>query len=158
MQSVAGMFGLFGRRRKSLSSAATKRRLTSAAQADIAESEADIARLHLQVEDIKSQMEQDADALTEQWTNAAGDIQQTKIAPKKTDIDVQLVALAWAPSWEVTYEDAAAAPAPTACRRIRGSSKRRPYTILPPRDARHLGSAGRFRGRSPCHRSAPMVH
>jgi hypothetical protein len=50
-------------------------------------------------------MAQDADALTEQWTSAAADIQKTKIAPKKTDIDVQMVALAWTPTWEVTYED-----------------------------------------------------
>jgi uncharacterized protein YpmB len=57
------------------------------------------------VEDVKSQMEEDANALTEQWTGAATDIQVTKIAPKKTDIDVQMVALAWAPIWEVTYED-----------------------------------------------------
>ena len=105
LESVAGMFGLFGRRKKSLSSAATKRRMTSSAQADVAESEADIARLQAQVEDVKSQMAQDADALTEQWTSAAADIQVTKIAPKKTDIDVQMVALAWAPNWEVTYED-----------------------------------------------------
>ena len=48
---------------------------------------------------------EDADALTEQWTSAAADIQTTKIAPKKTDIDVQMVALAWTPNWEVTYED-----------------------------------------------------
>ena len=47
----------------------------------------------------------DANALTEQWTSAAADIQKTKIAPKKSDIDVQMVALAWAPTWEVTYED-----------------------------------------------------
>jgi hypothetical protein len=106
IETVAGMFGLFGRRKKSLSSAATKRRLTSAAHADIAASEADIARFQAQVEDVKSQMEQDANALTEQWTTAAADIQKTKIAPKKTDIDVQMVALAWAPNWEVTYEDA----------------------------------------------------
>jgi hypothetical protein len=99
------MFGLFGARKKSLSSMATKRRLASAAHANIAESEADIARLQAQVDDVKSQMAQDADALTEQWTSAAADIQKTKIAPKKTDIDVQMVALAWAPSWEVTYED-----------------------------------------------------
>ncbi len=105
LESVAGMFGLFGRRKKNLSSAATKRRLTSAAHANIAESEADIARLQAQMEDVKSQMAQDADALTEQWTGAAADIQVTKLAPKKTDIDVQMVALAWAPTWEVTYED-----------------------------------------------------
>ena len=105
LETVAGMFGLFGRRKKSLSSAATKRRMASTAKANVAESEADIARLQAQVEDVKSQMEQDADALTEQWTSAAADIQKTKIAPKKTDIDVQMVALAWTPNWEVTYED-----------------------------------------------------
>ncbi len=105
LETVAGMFGLFGRRKKSLSSAATKRRMASTAKANVAESEADIARLQAQVEDIKSQMAQDADALTEQWTSAAADIQKTKITPKKTDIDVQMVALAWTPTWEVTYED-----------------------------------------------------
>jgi hypothetical protein len=105
LETVAGMFGLFGRRKKSLSSAATKRRMASTAKANVAESEADIARLQAQVEDVKSQMEEDANALTEQWTGAATDIQVTKIAPKKTDIDVQIVALAWAPNWEVTYED-----------------------------------------------------
>ena len=75
LETVAGMFGLFGRRKKSLSSAATKRRMASTAKANVAESEADIARLQAQVEDVKSQMEQDADALTEQWTSAAADIQ-----------------------------------------------------------------------------------
>jgi hypothetical protein len=105
LESVAGMFGLFGARKKSLSGMATKRRLASAAHANIAESEADIARLQAQVDDVKSQMAQDADALTEQWTSAAADIQTTKIAPKKTDIDVQMVALAWTPNWEVTYVD-----------------------------------------------------
>jgi hypothetical protein len=105
LETVAGLFGLFGRRKKSLTSAATKRRMASTAKANVAESEADIARLQAQVEDVKSQMEQDADALTEQWTSAAADIQTTKIAPKKTDIDVQMVALAWTPNWEVTYED-----------------------------------------------------
>ena len=106
LETVAGMFGLFGRRKKSLSSAATKRRMASTAKANVAESEADIARLQAEVEDVKSQMEQDADALTEQWTSAAANIQVTKISPKKSDIDVQMVALAWVPNWEVTYEDA----------------------------------------------------
>ncbi len=121
LESVAGMFGLFGRRKRlSMSGAATKRRMASTAKANVAESEADIARFQAQVEDIKSQMAQDADALTEQWTAAAADIQVTKIAPKKTDIDVQMVALAWTPNWEVTYEDS---PRPRSHRRRAGVSR-----------------------------------
>jgi len=106
--SVVGMLGLFGGRksRSGVSTAATKRRMTSTAQANMAESKADIARYQAQIDDLKSQMEQDANDLTEQWSKAADDLQQAKIAPKKTDIDVQMVALAWAPAWEVTYEDA----------------------------------------------------
>ena len=58
------------------------------------------------IEALQHDLEEDASALTQQWDEAVNDIQQAKIAPKKTDIDVQLVALAWAPTWEVTYEDA----------------------------------------------------
>jgi hypothetical protein len=123
LATVAGAIGVLGRRSgslRSLSTAATKRRMTSSAKADIAESEAAVARLQADMETLKSDMEQEADQLTQQWAAAADDIQQTRIVPKKADIAVQMVALAWAPSWQVTYEDARgrsrteAAPAYTA--------------------------------------------
>jgi hypothetical protein len=106
---VAGAIGVLGRRSTSLrglSTAATKRRMSSTAKADIAESEAEIARLQADADDLKSQMEEEASALTQQWATAADDIQEVKIAPRKADVDVRMVALAWAPSWEVAYEDA----------------------------------------------------
>ena len=109
LSTVAGFLGVFGRRSTStrgLSSAASKRRITTAAQADIKESEAEIARMKADMETLQHDMEEDAAALTQQWDETVNDIQQAKIAPKKTDIDVQMVALAWAPTWEVTYEDA----------------------------------------------------
>ena len=111
-----------GRRRslRGLSTAATKRRMTSSAKADIAESEAEIARLQARLDDLKSQMEDDADELTKQWDAAAADIQTIKIAPRKTDVDVQLVALAWAPTWEITYEDARGRAGPMPCPHTRG--------------------------------------
>jgi chromosome segregation ATPase len=100
--------GVFGRRSTSLrglSTAATKRRMTSSAKANIEETEATIARLQADVEELKNKLEEEANALTQQWAAAAEDIQETRIAPRKTDINVQMVALAWRPSWEVTYED-----------------------------------------------------
>lgn len=109
LSTVAGALGLLGRKSRSLrglSTAATKRRLTSSAKADIAEAEADIARLKAEVDDLKSQIEDEANALTQQWDAATNDIQATRIVPRKTDIDVQMVVLAWAPTWEVAYQDA----------------------------------------------------
>ena len=47
------------------------------------------------METLQHDMEEDAAALTQQWDETVNDIQQAKIAPKKTDIDVQMVALAW---------------------------------------------------------------
>ena len=105
LATVAGALGVLGRRRNplgGLASAASRRRITSQAQANIAESKADIARLQAQMEQLKGEMEEDTNQVTQQWTAATENIQQVKIAPRKSDIDVQLVALAWAPTWEVT--------------------------------------------------------
>ena len=110
LDSVAGLFGLFGtRRRKSLSGiskAATKRRMTATAQADIDESVAKIKQFDEQIAELKSQMEAEMTDATDKWTKAADDVQEVKVAPKKSDIDVRLVSLAWKPNWEVTYQDA----------------------------------------------------
>ena len=108
LSTVAGVLGIFGRRRGlgGLSTAATKRRLTSSTQADIRDTEAGIARLQADVDELKGQMEADADALAKQWAATAQDVQTTKIVPRKTDVDVQTVVLAWAPTWEIGYEDA----------------------------------------------------
>jgi hypothetical protein len=106
LSTVAGALGLFGRRRKpNLSSAATKRRMTETAKADIAESEAEIARLQAEFDALKAEMEHAAQAVTDQWTTAAQAVEEAKIAPRKSDISVQMVALAWAPTWEITYDD-----------------------------------------------------
>jgi hypothetical protein len=109
LATVAGFLGVLGRRSTSLrglSTAASKRRISSSAKADIAESEAAIARLQADIEELKQDMEHDAHELTEQWASIAEGIEHIAVAPRKSDIDVQMVALAWAPAWEVTYEDA----------------------------------------------------
>lgn len=108
LSSVAGALGLFGSRRRSLSglsSAATKRRMTTTAKASIEESEAAIARLKADIAALQADMEREAAALTEQWANAVADVEEIKVMPRKTDIKAELVALAWVPAWEVTYED-----------------------------------------------------
>jgi hypothetical protein len=110
LDSVAGIFGLFGSRRRKnlggLSKAATKRRMTATAQADIDESVAKIKQFEEQLAQLQSDMEAEMSAETEEWTKAAEDIQEVNVAPRKSDIDVRLVSLAWRPTWEVTYQDA----------------------------------------------------
>jgi hypothetical protein len=110
LDTVAGLFGLFGtRRRRSLSGVsrvASKQRLQARARADVEESVEAIKRMEADLADVQAEMQAEMSATTEVWVKAAADVQQLQVAPRKTDIDVHLVALAWAPKWEVTYQDA----------------------------------------------------
>ena len=107
LDSVAGLFGLFGRRKSvsSLSKVATKRRITAKAQANIDKTKAEIERLEEDLATLESDMEAEMSEATEEWTQAAEQIEEVKVTPRKSDIDVHLVTLAWMPSWEVSYQD-----------------------------------------------------
>lgn len=106
-ESVIGMLGIFGRRRtRALSSAARKRRLTAAARADIAESEEEIARLREEIGEMQREMQEEAEAITEKWAAALDEIEPYAVKPRRSDVQVEVVALAWAPYWEIGYRSA----------------------------------------------------
>ncbi len=107
-ETVIGMLGVFGRRRSTtaLSRAATKRRLTSGAQADIKESEAEIARLQTEIEDMRQQMEREAEAISTRWTSVLDRIETYSLRPRRSDVQPELVTLAWMPYWEIGYPSA----------------------------------------------------
>ncbi len=110
--TVAGWLGLGGRRRglSGISSVASKNRLAGSAKANIAESQADVARLQAQLEDLKSRLESDTADLTRTWDQAGQDVAPLRVTPRKSDVQVQMLALAWAPNWEFTYLDARGLP------------------------------------------------
>jgi hypothetical protein len=103
-ETVVGMLGVFGRRRTTgLSRAATKRRLTEQARADIEESEAEIDRLQQEIEDMRRMMQEEAEAIGERWTATVDQVETYGIKPRRQDVEVELVALAWAPYWEIGH-------------------------------------------------------
>jgi hypothetical protein len=106
-ETVVGMLGIFGRRRTTgLSRAATKRRLTSQAKADIAESEAEIDRLQAEIEDMRRMMQEEAEAISEKWAATLDQIETYGVKPRRKDVEVELVALTWAPYWEIGHPSA----------------------------------------------------
>jgi hypothetical protein len=102
-ESLVGLLGVFGGRRssRSLSRAATKRRLTAEAKADVSEAEAAVERLEEQIEELRQEMEADADAITRKWADTLDEIETYTVHPRRVDVDVQVVTLAWAPYWEI---------------------------------------------------------
>jgi hypothetical protein len=103
-ETVVGMLGIFGRRTsRGLSTAATKRRLTTKARADITESEEEINRLEADIEDMREEMEEEAEAIAEKWADALEEVESYTVKPRRSDVQVEVVALGWAPFWEIGY-------------------------------------------------------
>ncbi|NUQ36925.1 MAG: hypothetical protein HUU23_03845 [Caldilineales bacterium] len=106
-ETVIGMLGIFGRRSRSLSPAMTKRRMTSRAKADIAESEAEIERLQKEIDEMQQDLQAEAETITQKWAGALDELSAYEVKPRRMDVSVGMVALAWMPSWEIGYRTAA---------------------------------------------------
>jgi hypothetical protein len=106
-ETVVGMLGIFGRRSsRGLSTAARKRRMTTQAQDDVKESEEQIKRLEEEIKRMTEEMEKEAQAISDRWEDAAGQIETYALKPRRSDIKVELVTLAWVPYWEIGYRSA----------------------------------------------------
>jgi hypothetical protein len=106
-ESVVGMLGIFGRRSsRGLSTAARKRRLTTKALSDVKESQEQIARLKAETEEMRREMEGEVEDLAGQWADVVEDLETYAVKPRRSDVNVQLVSVAWAPYWEIGYASA----------------------------------------------------
>jgi hypothetical protein len=97
---------LMGRRRtRAISTVARKRRLSEKAKLDIEESLEEIDDLEEDIAELEGELEEEAKAITRKWADLLDDLTIEELHPRRTDVDVRLVALAWLPSWLITYDD-----------------------------------------------------
>ncbi len=95
---------VFGRRsRRSLSRVSSNRRMTQRARMDIEESREEIVELGSEIEELREEVREEAEALTLKWAQILDDISILEIKPRRTDVSIELVALAWKPSWHIQY-------------------------------------------------------
>ncbi len=103
-ESVLGYF--VGRKTtRGLSRAATKRRMTNKARMDIEEAEAEIKDLEEDKEELETELKEQSDDITKRWADALADTAIEELKPRRADVDVRLVALAWKPAWHIRYDD-----------------------------------------------------
>ena len=91
------LFSLFSRRRKSLSSSMSKRRMTAKAKADIEESKDAIEDYKEEIAALEEEAEEALQEVKEKWEEIAADVTTIPITPYKKDIDVAIFGLAWMP-------------------------------------------------------------
>ncbi|MEM7034805.1 MAG: DUF87 domain-containing protein [Chloroflexota bacterium] len=102
--NIASTF-LGGRKRRSgISSALSKRRQQSNAQADVDESIAEIADLRRQLEEMALDEEEQLLKIDQKWADIVADLDTKKISPMKKNIAIELFGIAWQPHWLVKVD------------------------------------------------------
>ena len=100
---IENITGLFGGRRKAsrLSSSLTKRRMTQQARADVEESKETIKDLNQQLAELQQRREEVIAEINDRWGRVVNESTEVTIAPKKTDILVNLFGVAWLPHYVI---------------------------------------------------------
>ena len=91
--------------RRAVSSATSKWNQTQQASMNVKESEETITRLTEEKLKLEAQLQEDIDAITARWEQTTAVLTTEQLKPRRTDVDVRATALAWAPVWQVRYDD-----------------------------------------------------
>lgn len=98
-------FFLGRRSSRILSTAASKRSMTSKAKSEIERTQEEIADLQKEIALVEKELETAADEITRKWAELLDDLTTEEVKPRRADVDVEYVAVGWMPSWLVTYHD-----------------------------------------------------
>jgi len=96
-ETIFTVFG--GRRRRSLSGAATKRRMARKAKDKVEESYEELEELEYDYKELKQELQEKVDTITKKWSTIASNIEKKEIKPRKMDVKVDQVMLVWYPYW-----------------------------------------------------------
>jgi hypothetical protein len=97
---------LMGRRPTSAGTTiARRRRMSTKAKMNLEETQEDIIELKKEIDDLEEKLKEDVSEISRKWENIAEEINTEKIRPKRTDIKLQMIALAWVPFWSIKYAE-----------------------------------------------------
>jgi hypothetical protein len=99
------LLGLFGGRKRRLSSSLTKRRMTSKAKADVEESQEAIEEYKKLLAEIDQELAQAQEEVERKWSEIVDDMKEIKVSPLKKDVLVDLFGVAWFPYHVVQVGD-----------------------------------------------------
>ncbi|NCF66315.1 MAG: DUF87 domain-containing protein [Chloroflexi bacterium] len=98
-ETALGFFGIG--RKKSISSALSRRSQTARAKEDIQESIEEIDELKGDLEQLREELAAELDEIEEKWAEIAADVEVIEVSPYKKNIDVDLFGVAWVPYYLV---------------------------------------------------------
>jgi len=93
------LLSMFSKRRRSLTSSLTKRRMTQKAKADVAQEIQELEMLEDQFVELEKEMKDQIEAVTEKWLDIAAEVEEIPVTPYKKDIYLTLFGVAWQPHY-----------------------------------------------------------
>jgi len=103
-ETVLGLF--MGRRRTSIATSASRRRgMTSRAKREIDDTKEEIKDLREDYEEIEAELKEEVDEIKEEWEKVAEQIDEYEVKPRKTDVIIDSLMVAWVPYYYITYQE-----------------------------------------------------
>ncbi len=92
---------LFGARRMRVASVPlAKQRLAEQARMDVAEGNQLVTGLEQDIVDLRADFQREAEAITARWVRLLDEQEELAVTPRRSDVIVQSVVVAWLPGWE----------------------------------------------------------
>jgi hypothetical protein len=95
------VLGLFGGRKRSVSTNLTKRRMTSSAKANVDESVDTIADLKKQIAEFEKVYETEKEAIQEKWNKVVNENTTIPIVPSRSNIFTEVFGVIWLPYYQI---------------------------------------------------------
>ncbi|MBU7037575.1 MAG: hypothetical protein HXS52_06560 [Theionarchaea archaeon] len=103
-ESMLGMF--MGRRStRAASTALSKYRQSKMSSMEAKQAEENVEALKEDIKQLEQELKEQTAVITQEWERAQEDVESVSVTPRKSDIAVHLVNLAWVPHWRITYKD-----------------------------------------------------
>jgi len=91
---------LLGRRSsRAASSSLSKYRLRSSAKLGVEQAEDDVEALQEELAELEAELAAESMEIVERWERSALDIEEVAVKPRRTDIQLERLAVAWIPEW-----------------------------------------------------------
>lgn len=105
-ESVLGMF--LGRKSMRAASASmSKYRMSSSAKMSAQEVEETVKSLQEEISDLEEELLRETEEISQGWEGVGSELDKIPITPRRRDIEIDLFAVAWTPSSQLRYQDAA---------------------------------------------------
>ncbi len=95
------VLSFFMGRRRSVATVASKHRMTSRIKRRIEDTREDIEALEEEIRELNDELAEQVEDIKQRWEDVLDDIVEEQIKPRRSDVQVDEVALAWRPYWRV---------------------------------------------------------